>query len=318
MARILVTGADGFVGRALCHKLTTDGHDVVAAVRAVRQPLPAGTPIVVGDIGADIDWAPALAGIQAVVHLAARVHVMRDEAADKLAAFRRANVVATQRLAEQAATHGVGRFIFVSTAKVHGDVSTQPFRETDAPSPTDPYAVSKWEAEQSLSASAQRRGLGLVILRPPLVYGPGVRANFWSLLRLCDTPWPLPLGGIDNRRSLLSLGNLASAIAIALAAPGLVGRTWLLSDGHDISTSELVARLRRALGRPARLLPAPRALIRAISRLGGRGAAVERVLGSLAVDSGAFRAATGWEPPFDFESGLAATAAWYRNNRNAT
>lgn len=303
--RILVTGATGFVGRALIPVLRDAGHEVVAAVRGasdldVEQR-------VVGDLGPDTDWRAALEGIEAVVHLAARVHVMNETAADPLAEHRKANTEGTRRLGEQAAEAGVRRLVFLSTIKVNGERGT--FGDLDAPAPVDPYGVAKMEAEQALFAIP---GLEAVSLRPPLVYGPRVKGNFLALLGLCRKAWPLPLGAIDNRRSLIYVGNLCDAVRCCLEHPEAPGRTFLVRDGEDLSTAALIRRLAKALGRPAPLLPVPPGLLRLAGRLTGKGPQVARLLESLRIDDGAIRRDLGWAPPFTVEQGFAETAAWYR------
>lgn len=294
-APVLVTGATGFLGQALCPLLTAHGVPVRPAGRSET-----------GDIGPDTDWRRLLDGVDTVIHLAARAHVMRDRAADPLAAFQRVNTAATAALARAATDAGVKRFIFVSTVKVLGETSDHALTAGDPAVPQDPYAVSKWQAEQALEKHAG--AFDLVILRPPLVYGPGVRGNFLTLLRAIDRGWPLPLGGIDNRRSLIHLGNLADAIRAALTvAPGV----YLPSDREDLSTPELIRRLAAALARPGRLIAVPPGLLRAGAKIAGRTAALDRLAGSLTVDG----ALPGWAPPHTLAEGFAETAHWYRQTR---
>lgn len=312
MKRVLVTGANGFVGQALAAQLRHVGW---AITRAMRNPVAQDDVIAVGDIHASTDWTAALSGCSAVIHLAARVHVMRDEASDPQAAFRAVNVDGTLNLARQAAQAGVRRFVFLSSIKVNGEGREESYRQGDAPCPQDPYAVSKWETEQGLHGIAAETGMEVVILRPPLVYGPGVKANFQRLLGAVDKGWPLPLGAIENRRSLLYLGNLVDAIQLCLAHPAAAGQTYLVSDGEDVSSPELVRRLARAMGRPARLLPVPPAWMRLAGRLAGRRADVDRLLGSLVVDSSRIRRELGWSPPFSLDAGLAETAQRYLVSR---
>ncbi|MTJ83705.1 MAG: SDR family oxidoreductase [Telmatospirillum sp.] len=317
--KVLVTGANGFVGQALCRRLQAGGWQVFGAVRRDVALPPGVTARPVGDIGPDADWTGedwrlALSGMTAVVHLAARVHVMRETAADPLAEFRRANRDGTLRLAEAAARHGVGRLLFMSTVKVMGEASgAHPFRDTDPPTPCDPYAIAKREAEDGLLRLPD--GPAVTVLRPPLVYGPGVGGNFRSLLRLADRGWPLPLGSIRNRRSLISVDNLADAVASALAGPPVRWEAFLIRDGEDVSTPELFHRVAAALGRPARLLPVPPSWLSLAGKALGKGAAVDRLLGSLAVDDSGFRARFGWQPPQSLDAGLAATAQWFRAGR---
>lgn len=308
--RVLVTGPTGFVGGALCADLAACGHVVIPAVR--RE---CGLPgeVVVGDIGPSTDWRGALQGCDAVVHLAARVHMMRETERDSLAVYREANTEATLNLARQAAQAGVNRFIFVSTIKVNGEGREAPYRETDAPAPEDAYAISKWEAEQGLRRIANETGLEVVVLRPPLVYGPGVKANFLRLVRLVEMGWPLPLGAIRNRRSLLYLGNFVDAIRLCVEHPAAAGQTFLIDDGEAVSTPELIRRLAHAMGRPAHLLAVPIGLLEFAGALLGKRAAVARLTGSLFVDSSLIRARLGWTPPYTMREGLDATVAGLRS-----
>jgi nucleoside-diphosphate-sugar epimerase len=312
--KVLVTGAGGFVGQALLPLLLEAGCAVRAAVRSQPLAMAGIDSVVVGDIGPATEWAAALADVDAVVHLAARVHVMRDAAGDPRAAYRATNTVGTLRLAEAAARAGVGRFVFLSTVKVNGESTPpdRPFVDSDPPAATDPYAISKAEAESGLLRLAQTTSLEPVILRPPLVYGPGAGANFLRLLRLAERGLPLPLAVVSNRRSMIYVGNLASAILAALRAPSLGGRVFLVADGEDLSTPELWRRLAAALGRPARLWPLPPMLLSILAMLAGRRAEIERLTGSLAVDARGWREASGWAPPYTVEQGIARTVAWYR------
>jgi UDP-glucose 4-epimerase len=305
-SRVLVTGAAGFVGRALCGQLTATGHTVIPAVRR-RSGLP--DEVVVGDLGPSTEWRMALAGCDTVVHLAARVHMMRESVPDPLALYREINTGATLNLARQAAQGGVRRFVFISTIKVNGEGRDTPYHETDAPAPEDAYAISKLEAEQGLQRIAQETGLEVVILRPPLVYGPGVKANFLRLMQMVRKGWPLPLGAIRNRRSLLYLGNFVDAIRLCVEHSAAAGQTFLLDDGQAVSTPELIRALARAMGRPARLLAMPVGVLELVGALLGKREAVARLTGSLYVDSSAIRSRLGWTPPFSMEAGLAATVA---------
>ncbi len=304
--KVMVSGASGFVGRALCAHLGQHGHVVVAAV---RRPVGLAGESVVGGIDGATDWTAALADCGAVVHLAARVHVMHDTAHDPLALYRATNTEATLNLARQAAQAGVKRFVFVSSVKVNGEGRDAPYRETDPPAPEDDYAISKWEAEQGLQQIARSTGLEVVILRPPLVYGPGVKANFRRLLDLVARGWPLPLGAIVNRRSLLYLGNFVDAIRVCLEHPAAAGQTFLIDDGQPASTPELIRAIAQAMDRPARLLPIPPGFLALAGALLGKRAAVERLTGSLWVDSTLIRTRLGWTPPYSMAAGLAATVA---------
>jgi UDP-glucose 4-epimerase len=312
--RVLVTGATGFVGRALCEHLTASGHHVIPAV---RREAGLADEVVVGGLGATTDWRIALAGCDAVVHLAARVHVMDDTAQDPLALYRATNTEATLNLARQAAWAGVKRLVYISSVKVNGEGGDAPYRETDTPAPEDAYAMSKWEAEQGLGQIAQETGLEVVILRPPLVYGPGVKANFVQLMHMVERGWPLPLGAIHNRRSLLYLGNFVDAIRLCIEHSAAAGQIFLLDDGQAVSTPELIRALAHALGRPACLLPVPVKVLELAGILLGKRAAVARVVGSLYVDNSAIRSRLGWTPPNTLQRGLAATVADWRNCRDS-
>lgn len=310
--RVLVTGAAGFVGRALCDGLLRHGKAIRGTFRqnAGRQALlECVEPTVIGTINAITDWKAALRGCEVVVHLAARVHAMEDTAQNRLALYRVTNTDATLNLARQAAQAGVKRFVFISTIKVNGEGRDTPYRETDAPAPEDPYAISKWEAEQGLRQIEQETGLEVVILRPPLVYGPGVKANFRRLLDTIARGWPLPLGAIRNQRSLLYLGNFVDAIRLCVEHPDAAGQTFVLDDGTPVSTPELVRAVAHAMGRPARLLPIPAGWLEVAGAMVGKRAAVARLTGSLYVDGSEIRSRLGWTPPYSMADGLAATVA---------
>jgi nucleoside-diphosphate-sugar epimerase len=306
MKQILVTGANGFVGQALCDALE---HQHIPYMRVVRVSAHA-RDVAVDSIGPDTDWTSPLSGCDVVVHLAARVHVMHEDVADPLEAYRQVNVAGTLQLARQAAASGVRRFIFLSSVKVNGESGF--FIEHDAPHPQDPYGVSKWEAEQGLRNIAAETGLEVVILRSPLVYGPAVKANFLRLMRWVDQGIPLPFARINNRRSMIYLGNLVSVIQVCLNHPAAVGKTYLVSDGAPVSIAELIGAIADAMGRPSRLWYLPAGLLRFLGRLAGKTAELERLLGSLEVDSAAFATDTGWVPPYTFQDGIMETVAAYR------
>jgi nucleoside-diphosphate-sugar epimerase len=315
MTRVLVTGARGFVGRELCRQLDARGYTVRRAVRAPGDAPSDGDEVCIGELAGDTRWGEALTDVDLVVHLAARVHRMDGGGADALAAYRRVNTEGTEALARQAAEAGVKRLVFVSSIKVNGEATNgAPFTADGPPRPADPYGRSKWEAEQALWRVAERTGLEGVVVRPPLVYGPGVRANFLALLRLVHRGIPLPLGAVTNRRSLVFVGNLADLLVHALGNSAAADGTFLVSDGRALSTQELVRRLAGALGRTPRLLPVPVPLLRAAGWATGRAAVVERLCGDLVVDDRTTREALGWAPPFGLEEALQTTAAWFRSN----
>ncbi len=301
---ILVTGATGFVGQALCAELSRRQMDYRPVSRA-----PAPGFVAIGTIDGDTDWSEALAGVDVVMHLAARVHVMNESAADPLAAFRAVNVNATVNLARQAAGAGVRRFIFLSSIKVNGEqtVAGKPFRASDVPHPEDAYGRSKLEAEEALLAIGAETGMEIVIIRPPLVYGPGVKANFASLMKWAGRPFPWPFGAVRNRRSLVFIGNLVDFMLLCARHPSVGNRVFLVSDGEDLSVGQLIAKLSLAEGRKALMLPVPPALLKGIAALLGRRAAAQRLLGSLQVDIGETAAITGWSPPHSVDEGLAET-----------
>jgi UDP-glucose 4-epimerase len=310
---VLLTGANGFVGRALQARLLTDAvHRLRCAQRQLTAVPVGGTEFCLApSLGPDVDWSTALVGVDAILHCAARVHVMNEEAADPLAAFRRVNVDGTLRLARQAAEAGVRRFIFVSSIKVNGEHSLpgQPFLADHLPAPEDPYGVSKLEAEEGLRSLSSETGMELVIIRPVLVYGPEVKANFLQMMRWLNRGIPLPLGGInENRRSLVYVGNLVDLIITCLEHPSAANQTFLVSDGEDISTTELLRRMGAALGKPARLLPVPAGLIRFGASLIGRPGIAQRLCGSLQVDISKTRELLGWSPPISVDEGLWRTA----------
>lgn len=311
--RILVTGASGFVGSALCKRLAAEGLQVRRALRKLPTLDVAADAVATGDLSANQDWALALTGVACVVHAAARVHVMNDTESDPLAAFRAANVTGTLNLARQAAAAGVTRFVFISSIKVNGERTTpgRPFRASDEPEPLDPYGLSKMEAEQGLRTLAADTGMELVIVRPPLVYGPGVRANFRQMLTAIRRGLPLPLASIDNRRSMVGLDNLVDLLLTCTRHPGAPGHVFLASDGDDVSTPELLRRVGTALGRPARLLPMPPALLRLLATVAGRKDMAQRLCESLQVDISDTCQVLEWTPPRSMAYELEATARAY-------
>lgn len=310
--RILVTGANGLVGRALCSVLDQTEHQVVRAVRTSTTPW----EVPVGDLNKNTDWSEALGqDTDVVVHLAAQVSLTDTAAGDQADRYTQANTLGTANLARQCAQHGVKRFIFVSTAKVLGEGKSEPYRDTDLAVPADAYSISKWDAEQALWQIAAETGMEVVMLRPPLVYGPGVKGNFLRLMQAIDKRRPLPLGAIHNQRSLIYLGNLVDVIRLCLTHPKAPGKTFLVSDGDDVSTPELVRRIAAALERLPFLLPVPVSWMRWAGRVLGKQAAVDRLLGSLCVDITPLREELSWTPPYTMQEGLEATAKWYRKTK---
>jgi UDP-glucose 4-epimerase len=308
--QILVTGANGFVGRASCSEVLASGMAVRGVTRAPCD-LPIGVNnVVVGSSDGNTGWLDVLADCEVVVHLAARVHVMQKATADPLEEFRRVNVQGTLNLARQAAAAGVRRFVFVSSIKVNCEATqlVRPFMTDDTPAPLDAYGVSKMEAEQGLREIARQTGMEVVIIRPPLVYGPGVKANFAAMMRWLKRGVPLPLGAIHNQRSLVALGNLADLIVTCLTHPAAANQTFLVSDGEDVSTTELLRRMGQALGRLARLVPVPVSWIKLAAAMVGKQDVAQRLCGSLQVDIEKTRRLLGWTPLISLDEGLRRAA----------
>lgn len=317
--RVLITGSNGFIGRATTTAFLHAGIAVCAGVRkktcapggARPEPADEGCldTVEYGDIGPTTEWTSALEGIDCVVHLAARVHVMHDTATDPLAEFRRTNVAGTLSLARQAVSCGVKRFVFVSSIKVNGEATLpgHPFTPDDRPGPTDPYGISKLEAELGLRELEGRSGLDVVIVRPVLVYGPGVKANFRTMMRVLGAGIPLPFGGLENRRSLIGLRNLADFLVTCARHEAAAHQTFLVSDGEDLTTSELLRRLAALLGRPARLVNVPASLLKRIARLLRQGDIAQRICGTLQIDSSKTGTQLAWAPPFRVNDELQKT-----------
>jgi nucleoside-diphosphate-sugar epimerase len=313
--KVLVTGGEGFVGSAVRRGLKeVDGVDVVCSVRRSTRFTDAnGSAINVGDLSGHINWTSALAGVDVVVHTAARVHLIRDPAVDPLWAFRRINLLGTVRLATQAAAAGVQRLVFISSIKVNGETTRpgHPFTADDKPAPGDAYALSKMETENALRTMAAQTGMEVVIIRPPLVYGPGVRANFRTMMDWLSRGIPLPLGAVHNKRSLVAMDNLVDFVVTCVDHPGAANQTFLVSDGDDMSTPQLLHRMGAALAVPVRLIPVPPALIRLGAKLVGRNALADRLCGSLQIDLNNTRRLTGWSPPVSVGEGLRRAAEGY-------
>ncbi len=311
---ILITGATGFVGKALVQRLLSENElrRLVVAVRKGGLSWPEQVlPVVTGDLNQTTEWSIALKGVAVVVHSAARVHVMQDTDADSLTAFRTVNVEGTLNLARQAAAFGVKRFVFVSSVKVNGESTLQgrAFKETDVSNWQDAYGQSKYEAEQGLRQVRADTGMEVVIIRPPLVYGPGVKANFAALMRVVQRGWPLPLGAVHNQRSLVALDNLVDFILTCINNPLAANQTFFVSDGQDLSTTDLVRRMARAAGVPARLLPVPVWALKTGASLLGKGDAIQRLSGNLQVDISKARSLLGWVPLVSVDEGLRRSMA---------
>jgi len=304
---ILVTGASGFVGGQLISWMTAHAQPSTAVLGAVRSKQAGDDSglIAVGEINGDTDWSEALRGRCVIVHTAARAHIMDDTAADPLTEFRSVNVAGTLNLARQAATAGVKRFIFISSIKVNGEQTMdQPFTAGDMPAPEDPYGISKWEAEQGLRELAITTGMEVVIIRPPLVYGRGVKGNFASMIKLVGKGLPLPLGAVHNKRSLVALDNLVDLIITCIDHPDAANETFLVSDGDDLSTTQLLRGVAEAMGRSSRLIPVPASLLQFGATLLGKKAVAQRLLGSLQVDISHTQKCLNWMPPLTVKQGL--------------
>lgn len=314
--RTLITGSNGFIGKELCLYLSREGHYVRGGVRRKEENIRGACTdfVVTGDIGPATDWSLVLEGIDSIVHLAGRVHVTRDTSKEPMAEFRKVNVSGTEGLARQAAKAGVKRFIFVSSVKVNGEGRPEPYREDDSSKPQDAYGISKLEAEQVLARVSADTGMSVVILRLPLVYGQGVKANFRSLFKLSASGLPLPFKAIDNRRSFLYLGNLVDAIDLCLNHPRAAGETFMVSDGQDVSTPDLIRTIASAMNKRVRLFSVSKAILRGVCGFLGKREGIEKLIGSLIVDSSKIRNTLGWHPPFTLEDGICETARYYINN----
>lgn len=318
MTTVFITGANGFIGRALIQHLHNSSASIIAAVRRSSPFLPeAVKQIEITDYSAVNDWRDTLKRVDVVIHLAARVHVMKDDSSDLLAEYRKVNTIATLNLARRSAAAGVKRFIFISSIKVNGEKThpEHPFTADDPCAPQDPYVISKYEAEQGLLALAEATGLEVVIIRPPLVYGPGVKANFATLMKWINRPMPLPFGSVDNKRSLVAIDNLVSFIVLCIEHPSAANEIFLISDGEDVSTTELIRKTARAMGKKIRLIPMPGKLLVSIASLLGKRDIASRLFGSLQVDSLKARDLLGWRPVITMEQQLQKTVDAFVNEK---
>ena len=316
---ILVTGSTGFIGQALITQLDIHSFKPLASVRKQTSLFSSHIKQMAGgDILPNTAWKEALSNIDIVIHLAARVHVMNDTNTNPLAEFRKVNTEGTLNLARQAADSGVKRFIFLSSIKVNGEVTdlNSPFLSKDTYVPSDPYGLSKYEAEQGLKKFAKETGMEVVIIRPPLVYGPNVKANFLSMMKWLYKEVPLPLGSIHNKRSLVALENLIDLIIACINHPAAANQTFLVSDDEDLSTTDLLQRMTKALGKPSRLLPIPSNIITLGATLLGKSAVAQRLCGSLQVDISHTKNTLGWKPPVSVGEALQKTADAYLSQLN--
>lgn len=313
---LLITGANGFVGRALCKEALAHGFQIRGATRKKSQLGNGIHNVIVGDVDDATDWIDAIKDIEVVIHLAARVHVMHDTVVDPLAEFRKINLLGTEHLARTAAACGVKRFIYVSSIKVNGEETTDDhaYSESDQPMPQDFYGLSKWEAEQVLYRISQETGLEVVIIRPPLIYGPNVKGNFAQMLNIVSRGIPLPFGSVKNQRDLIYVGNLVDVLITCATNPVAAGKTYLVSDGEAISTPDLLRHLANAMDISSRVFLFPPSLLKLIGKMTGKAGQMARLLGCLQVDSGKIRRELNWKPPYTLIEGLQKTVA--ANSKN--
>lgn len=313
---VLVTGANGFVGSVLVPELSSRGFDVGQLVRDknYKDNLKIKS-FCIDDLDDLVDLTKPLKDVDVVFHLAARVHVMTDKHIDPLAEYRRVNVKFTMNLARQAASFGIKRFIFVSSIKVNGELTEKdiPFKADDNPNPQDPYGISKWEAESALMELAKKTDMEVVIIRPPIVYGPGVKANFLSMIKMLDIGIPLPFRNVRNKRSLVFIDNLVDLLVRVIDHPKAAGQVFLVSDDHDVSTTTLLKSMSSALGKKEKLIPIPLFLLKAIFYLIGKAGLSHRLLGSLCLDISKTKELLNWSPPVSFEEGIEKTARSFLN-----
>ena len=319
MTKILITGATGFVGRALFENLKSKKKYFAHLTTRTNQEelFEGGKAFNIGEIDPNTNWKDALDGVSCIVHCAARAHMMEKKQTDSLNAYRRINVDGTRNLAKQAALRGIKRFIFLSSVKVNGEetIASKSFKYDDIPQPQDAYGISKWEAEQALLEVSKKTGLELVIIRAPLIYGVRIKGNFLRLLDLIYKEIPLPLFNINNSRSFIGLDNLVDLIIHCIDHPKAAGKTFLVSDDEDISTPALIRKLSKIMGRSARLFSFPISILKLTGYLIGKTPEVNRLIGSLRVNSSHTRKILEWNPPFSLDEGLEKTVRWYLKNR---
>jgi nucleoside-diphosphate-sugar epimerase len=316
--KVMVTGADGFIGNALCKKLMCENYKIKGVVRSKNYNsgfIDGIDTFQLESIGPITDWSEVLIGIECVVHLAARVHIVVNDTHDPLTLFREVNVAGTERLAQAAASANVRRFIFMSSVKVNGEGRSTPYNERDIQQPQDAYSMSKWEAEKILNKIGEQTGMETVIIRSPLVYGPRVKANFLRLLNLAESGIPLPFASVNNRRSLIYIGNLVDAIVTCIKNPKASGQTYFVSDGDDVSTPELLRRMGYALEMPVRLFPFPLFGLKMAGRFSGKVVEIDRLINSLMVDGSKIQRELDWHAPYSMYQGLKETAKWYKERR---
>jgi nucleoside-diphosphate-sugar epimerase len=304
---ILVTGANGFLGKKLCETLTQQNHNVSAVIRS-NDTIVKNTQLIIKQLSKETIWDDVLSCIDVVIHLAGRAHVMKEEASDPYQAYAEINVDATRHLAEQAALNGVKRFIFLSSVKVNGESTKKSaFTESDQPQPEDDYGKTKYEAEKALSKIAQETEMEVVIIRPPLVYGKGVKANFKNLIKLSQSGLPMPFGAVHNKRSLIYIENLIDFIMVCIDHPQAANQTFLVSDDHDVSTTQLIKSIANASGKKSRLIPIPNNWLTFMFKLLGKPSLSDRLCGNLQVDISKAKTLLSWKPPFSFKDGIART-----------
>jgi len=319
MTKILITGATGFVGRTLFENLKSKKKYLVhLSTRNNQEKLLEGEKTFnISEIDSNTNWKDALDGVDCIVHCAARAHMMEKKQTDSLNSYRRVNVDGTRNLAKQAAAIGIKRFIFLSSIKVNGEetIASKSFKYDDIPQPEDAYGITKWEAEQALFEISKQTGLEVVIIRPPLVYGEGVKGNFLRLLNLVYKQIPLPFANINNLRSFIGLDNLLDLIICCIQHPKAAGKTFLVSDGEDVSTSDLIKKLSKLMNRSPRLFQVPQSIIQLIGRLVGKSSEIKRLLGSLRIDNSYAREILGWSPAFSLDESLEKAVRGYLKNR---